>query len=364
MTTEIQQSASPIYSGRPIIEIDQNQHEIVQEMLVAMTMREQEGGMSSMELRFNNTSQIEQSGIDLTFEYSDFDQLSLGNSIRILAGDDEDPQEIFQGTISALEFTADMSGAPELTVLAEDSLQKARMARHTRLHQDVSLTDIIDQLGSEIGLTCQTNNLDINIGSQMQLNESNLAFLRRLLARYDGDMQIVGDELQAFARSDTRRNTIALEYGSQLLRIRIVADLADQVSQITYSGWDATEGSEISVNSESDINLGQGTGRTGSEILVENFSERSEHLGNIGAADATEAQALVNSAFCQRARRFVQLEGTSVGNPSLRIGTHVELQQVGPRFENTYYVTETCHRFDLQQGYQTDFKAECAYFEG
>ncbi len=31
------------------------------------------------------------------------------------------------------------------------------------------------------------------------------------------------------------------------------------------------------------------------------------------------------------------------------------------RFDNTYYVTRACHRFDLDLGYETDFEAECAY---
>jgi phage protein D len=58
------------------------------------------------------------------------------------------------------------------------------------------------------------------------------------------------------------------------------------------------------------------------------------------------------------------VEGTAEGNPQIRVGTHVELTGLGDRFSNTYYVTRACHRYDLANGYETDFEAECAYWGG
>ncbi|PZO43948.1 MAG: hypothetical protein DCF15_22350, partial [Phormidesmis priestleyi] len=55
--------------------------------------------------------------------------------------------------------------------------------------------------------------------------------------------------------------------------------------------------------------------------------------------------------------------GTAEGNPSLRVGTYTKLSGLGDRFSNTYYIVRTCHRFDVQRGYETDFEAECAYLK-
>ncbi len=74
-----------------------------------------------------------------------------------------------------------------------------------------------------------------------------------------------------------------------------------------------------------------------------------------------EAQALAHTVFDRRARRFVVVEGTAQGNPAIRVGTHVTLQGLGPRFSNTYYVVRATHRFDSSNGYQTHFEAECAF---
>ncbi len=363
MTEETELTPNTIYRARPIIEINGQQNEMVQTLLLSMEMNENENGLSSAELCFSNTSDVANNGIDLAFEYSDEDALSLGNTVKIQTGDENDPREIFNGIISGLELSMENGKQPELSVFAEDSLQKARMSRHTRVHNG-RLSEIIESIASELGLRSDVNGLDMDVGKKMQLNESNLAFIRRLLNRYQADLQIIGNELHAAPKPDIRRETFTLEMGSQLKRIRATADLAHQVSSITYSGWNATSGQAIQVTNEQNIDVGPGNGRTGSQILDRSSIERNEHIGELAAADDAEGQALVNTHFAERSRQFVCVDATSEGNPGIRVGTHVTLSGIGPRFENTYYVTQACHRYDLSEGYQTDFKAECSYFGG
>ena len=68
--------------------------------------------------------------------------------------------------------------------------------------------------------------------------------------------------------------------------------------------------------------------------------------------------------FAQRLRRFLVAYGVSEGNPNLRVGSHLKLVGLGPRFDNTYYTSATAHRFDTTRGYETEFTAECAYLGG
>ena len=91
---------------------------------------------------------------------------------------------------------------------------------------------------------------------------------------------------------------------------------------------------------------------------------RTHHVAHLAVSTDAEAQALADAAFDERARRFLCLEGTAEGNPAIRVGTWVQIQEMGDRFDNTYYVVQSCHRFDLTQGYETDFVAECAYWGG
>jgi phage protein D len=97
-------------------------------------------------------------------------------------------------------------------------------------------------------------------------------------------------------------------------------------------------------------------------VLSNTLGERSEHLSNTAVINEAEAQAYVDACFAQRERKFTTVEACSIGNPSIRVGSHVSLAGVGPRFENTYYVNSVNHRYDLVHGYQTEFRAECAFF--
>lgn len=361
MTEEVALSTGPIYAPSPIVEVDGQTNDMIQTLLLSMDITESESGLSAVELKFDNTATVNRQGNDYAFEYSDNDLLSLGKSIKIKTGDHNDPQELFQGVISGLEMVVEQGQQPRLIVLAEDALQLARLTRRTRLHPAGTVSSIVQSVAAELGLNASITGIDQNVDDQMQLNQSDLAFLRSLIKRFDGDLQIVGDQLQVSPRADIRRNEITLELGSQLLSVRVLADLSHQLNRITYAGWDVAAGQAVEVESNAGADLGPGSGRTGTYFMENVFGERSEHLSHICTENQAEAQTLVNAFYSERARKFVCAEGLSVGNPNIRVGSHATLTGIGPRFDNTYYVTKTHHSYDTSRGYQTRFQAECAY---
>jgi phage protein D len=354
-------SAQEIYSARPTVRVDTQEYPKVTELLVSVEMTEQEGGMSSLELRVSNVASDPQGGADLAFEEDDI--LRLGATIAVYGGDETAPQEIFQGTITGLEAEFSADGPPELVVLAEDVFQQARMARRTATHENVSVADLAGTLAQRLGLTPVITGFTENIGTQVQLNESDLAFLRRILICNDGDMQVVGNELHVSPRSDVQRGTQTLELHSQLIRARATADLAYQATEVTVSGWDFLQGRRVTYSSGG-VHFGPGNGRTGAQVLRDAIAERSHHIGHLAITTEEEARALADAACDRRARQFVCVEGTAQGNPALRVGTCVALSGMGPRFDNTYYVVRACHHWDMERGYETDFEAECAFWGG
>lgn len=344
-----------VYNPRPIVEIDGQRFDKVDELLLAMDMREQEGGLSAMELRFSNVASDPDGSADYAFEQER--EIRLGTAITVSAGDVSDPQEIFRGVITGLEAEFPEASPPELVVLAEDKLQQARMARRTQIYNQLSVADIANQIAQRLSLQAQVSGLTSPSGTWVQLNESDLAFLRRLLRRFDADMQIIENRLEAASISDIQRQVIELAYFSDLRSVRFVADLANQVTEVTCSGWNALSGNSVSGRA-SGVHLGPGQGRRGNTLLRNAIGERSEHVGHIGVTTDEEAQALADTVFDQRVRRFVTAEGTATGHPGIRVGTHLRLRGISPRFENTYYVVSAHHRYDQQHGYLTDFKAE------
>jgi uncharacterized protein len=347
-----------VYSAVPTVQVNGQLNDKVTEQLLAMTMCEHEAGMSSLELRFSNFGSFPQGLGDQVFE--DGTILKLGVDLIVYAGLVTSPTEIFRGKATALELVFPSNGPPELMVLAEDGLQAARMNRRTKNWDSTSLSAILQDVASGLGMTPVFSGLDSTIGDEQQFNESDLHFLRRLLARYDADLQVVGTELHATPRSQAQRNAIQLDMNSQLHEVRVLADLAHQVTQITATGWDYQQGQTISVTSQTS-SLGPGSGQTAQSWLPQAWGSRSEQLANYAVRDQADAQALVDAEFGQRSRRFVVARGVSEGNPALRVGTYLTLTGLGPRFSNTFYTTATVHRFDTNKGYSTEFTAECAY---
>ena len=357
---ETQPSRDSAYRGRPTVRIDEGENRKVSDLINAFRVTEREGGLSSLELRLVNFTAPDDAGSAPDLAFEDERDLKLGSKIKLYAGDEVNPREIFRGVVTGLEAEFPEAGPPEMLVLAEDALQLARMARRTKVHADVALSELANDVAGQLSLTPRVTGLGDSIGTQVQMNESDLAFLRRLLARYDADLQVVGSELHVSPRKDVQRGTVELTLHSQLRNVHFSVDLADQVTEVTTSGWDPAQGKRVAGSSQG-VNLGPGGGRSGAQLLRDALAARSEHVNHPTVITDGEASALADAAFDRRARRFVCAHGTAEGNPLVRVGSTLTLGGMSQRFNNTYYVVSACHRFDSTHGYQTDFEAECAY---
>lgn len=347
-----------LYNARPTLRVDGQQNERIDRLLRSMVMSEQEGGLSSLRVSFVNWESRENGGAGPAFE--DESVLKLGTELKVYGGEVAAPTEVFRGKVSAIELSADPDGPPHLTVYAEDGFAKSRLVRHIDAYPDKTVRQLVEAVAGRANLTPQVTGLEDITDTWFQCNESDLAFLRRILRRFGADAQVVGSELHVSPRDQVHRNDIELTLHSQLHRVRVVADLAHQATEVKVTGFDPLQGQAVS-GTGSSAPLGPGSGRTGRSELQRVFQARDEQMSHQLALSQPEADALAKANFAARARGFVRVEGVCEGNPALRVGTHVALKDVSPRFDNTYYVTACEHRFDATRGFETEFRAESAY---
>lgn len=349
------------YVARPTVRLNGAEHERMAGLITSMVMSEQEGGLSSLELRLSNSASLTTGAAEYAFDADG--ELELGAAIVIGAGDSSAPAEIFRGIVTGIEGIFDSDGPPELVVLAEDALQKARCRRRTRVFENQSLADIASTIARDHGLSPQVDGCTQDFGTQVQLNETDLGFLRRLLARVDADLQIVGSELQVAARGDVRRGELELALGGELKRARILSDLAHQITRSTAKGWDVSNG-EVVTGEGADNAPGPGTGTRGGELLTDALGERHHHTCHLFSGTQAEADAIATTVRNRRTRKFLRIQGVTTGTPAMRVGTHVRVSGVSEWFSNTYYVTSVRHLFDLTHGYRTEFDGQCAFLGG
>jgi phage protein D len=346
-------------STRPRVHIAGQLLPLLSANIARMTMRERQGGLSSLELALYDVLSFGDGSAG--YGATAGSPLQLGVDIAIYTGETGDQQDVFQGTVTAIEAEAGPHTSPLFTMLAEDRLWKARRTRKSRVFEQSAPGDIARRIAGDHGLQPEIRDgLDQPVADWVQMNESDLAFLRRILARFDADVLVVGDRLQAGPRVDEARATMRLALGDQLLRVRVTADLADQASEVRVGSFDPATGEAV-LGTATSGTLGPGQGRDGPSLLRPLLDPAREHVGHHGALTAAEARQIAAALYAQRARRFVRVDGTAQNASALRVGTHVTIAGVNPFFENTYCVTEATHRFDRDGGYLVDFMAEGAY---
>lgn len=347
------------FSARPTILVGGQTLPTLSANLASFRMREQLGGMSSLELTVVDS--LSHANGSAGFGATAASPLKLGAELKIFAGPTTAPQEIFDGVVTAIEIEAGAGSQPLFTLLAEDRLFKLRRKRRSRTFDDVSPAEVVKAIAEDHGLEPQVaEGLDTPAATWVQMNESDLAFLRRVLGAFDADCQLIQKTLQVLPIASEPRVRGALLLGDTLLSIRATADLAEQATATRTGGFDIESGEPVSAEAKQG-RMGPGTGSDGPSLLPLVAGEVREHAGHFPPMSGEAGRTFAEAAYGRRARSFVRAEGTAQGNGAIRVGTWLDIAGVNPMFANTYNVVEATHRFDLANGYLTDFAAECAY---
>lgn len=348
--------APSIYAARPRLEVDGSDQPELGELVLGLVVEETVGGMSRSETTLTNWGQ--KSGT-VGYLHFDRDLLEFGKSYAIEMGAGESSDEVFDGRITGLEGRFIREREPEILVLAEDRLQDLRMTRRTRIFEDVSDADVIQQIGSQHGLQATVDASGPTYRVLAQVNQSDLAFLQERARAVDSELWVDGTELKVVPRSQRNTGDVTLTFGEGLQEFSVLADLAGQASGFTVSGWDVAGKESISHRAESGALSGELNGDlSGGSLLEQALGGREQSVVHRIPSNLEEAQALAEAHFRRTARRFVTGMGVAEGDGRVRVGTHLDLQNLGPLFDGTYYVTHVKHIFDLMNGYRTFFTVE------
>ncbi|MEZ4639650.1 MAG: hypothetical protein R2856_32605 [Caldilineaceae bacterium] len=193
---------SPVYIARPTIRINEDAYALLNELLLGMRMTESEGGLSALELRFSNWASDTTGGANYAFE--DGDILALGAAISVYAGDERSPQRDLPRRHHRAGSRLPAADHPRSPSWPRTRLQRLRLARRSKTYENVSIADIANQI-AQAGIQANVDGFEDTSGVYVQMKRERSAFLRRPLARYDGDLQIVGDELHIAPRGNVRR---------------------------------------------------------------------------------------------------------------------------------------------------------------
>ena len=337
-----------LVSVRPRLRVEGQSRPMLGEAVLAARIRLPLAGMASAEVRLLNW------GNDGSADQPDFrfQDLGLGNRLEILLGEtSSDP--VFDGHITAIEERYG-EGAPQIVLLAEDALNRLARRRDSRAFEDMSLDDVVRQVARDAGLQSNVN-VSAASGTWYQHNESDLAFLLRLLGPHDVAPRLEGGQLRVRDEEEDRE-PIPLNPGASADAIRLVADLNHQPVEVATRGYNLAADSEAESRSgslapaprgETAAGLAGNLGWEGDSVLPHPFP-RSQ----------AEAEALASRGFRASAKRFIHGEIVCRGEPRLRSGREVDLSGVSSRLTGRYRVVDCQHSFDSVRGYSTRLKVQ------
>ena len=320
--------------------------------MLSMTIIENTNGLYRCEAKFGNWGEKNSS---TDFLYFDRSVLDFGKDFEIKLGNDS----IFKGKIMGLEGNFPEGQSPEISVLAEDRFQDLRMTRRTRTFSDVSDADVIRQIATDHGLTPEIDVPGPTYKVLAQVNQSDLAFIRDRARSVDAEVWMEGSTLKAKAHNGRNGDKLKMTYGNELREFTVLADLAMQRTSVAVNGWNISSKSAMQFEATDSAISGELNGDTsGVSILQSALGQRKEALAHTVPLNDQEAQYEAEAFFKMSARRFVVGRGVAETNKSLRAGSQLDLQGLGPLFNGKYYVAEVKHIFDGAKGLRTEFRLE------
>jgi len=348
-------SGNAVYSSRPVIRIGGQDDADLSAGLMSLVIAETVSGIYRCEVLFGNWGAAQGA---TGFLYFDRRTLDFGKALEIKLGEDV----LFDGRVTALEGRFPEGGPPQINILAEDRLQDLRMTRRSRSFADTSDSDVFRQIASDHGLTPQIDLSGPTHKFLAQVNQSDLAFLRDRARAIGAEVWVKGSALHAAARGARSQGApLEMAIGGKLREFSVIADLANQRTSVSVTGWDVAGKSSLeSTAGASAISSELEGGEGGPGVLSSALGERKEALAHAVPFSSDEARAEAEAVLRLLARRFVVGRGLAQTDARLRVGGKVDLAGLGSLFSGRYYVAQVRHLFDTVQGIRSEFMCERA----
>ncbi|MCK9605733.1 MAG: phage late control D family protein [Methylomonas sp.] len=338
--------AEAFINARPRFRIDGTDDAAMAEAVKDVAIQQPLSGRAHAELRLINWGRVsgsEQPGFV-------FQQIRHGAVIEIMMGEQEQ-QALFSGDVTAIEERYG-DGAPQLLLLVEDKMHLLARQRHTRRFEQQSLDDVLQALADDAGLSA-----DIQVSSQTgdwhQFNESNLAFMQRLLAPYDIAVRWQHGRLRIKPeQADSNPPRLSPQDGMEYLRI--IADLNGQPTNSHVTGFDLA--ADEATDAQSDALQPAPSGTSALEVLNELGWPGEAYFPHPFAKTQAEADKWATGAFRSRAKSFLAGDAVCTGNVAFAAGREVELTDVSERLRGRYQIVHCSHRFDSSQGFRSFLK--------
>ncbi|OIV36368.1 hypothetical protein BIV57_16720 [Mangrovactinospora gilvigrisea] len=270
---------------------------------------------------------------------------------------------LLTGEVTALETDFDGSGA-HTVVRGLDYGHRLLRGRNVTGFKAMTASDIARRIAAKRGLKIGRIDSTATIYELVtQPGVSDWEFLKRLAEENDADVVFTDDGKFQFIKpkpasgapspsTPAKSSHYVLEKGRNLLRCRVGATAADQVTDVEVRGWNVAAKraltSRVPARKSDELGIGLTPGTAAAAFGA------AHQLGvDVPYDTQTEVEHAASSLAADITGAFAEVEAEVKGDPWLRPGVPVALNGLGAPFEGRYTATAVRHHFGIHTGYRT-----------
>ena len=304
------------------------------------------------------------------------------------------PEQIFVGEVVGQNAAFPASGAPTLTVIAQDRRHRMQRGNRTRwfavsvpqygnlpipdgavvamVTAEQGMIPIADPVAAALAVLIGGAQVAIALDDpddgqrliRQQSGESNFDFLARIARENVWEMLVDhggpagGFQLRFFSPADRLTPDLTLKWGRDLVDFTPRITTVGQIASVSLPIWVPALKTEFSVSvgwdwdrQSLDISISPGFG------IPESTGEEEEEYTLLGhPVTLTDAPRAILNELLPRLNRRLTASGSLIGEPRLRTGGVIRIEGVGERFGGLYRTTSVTHTVD-GSGWRSSFEA-------
>lgn len=283
--------------------------------------------------------------IEPTVPLSKAEIVSPGSSVRVSVPGFEEP--LFNGQVTAIEHIYEPSHGREVRIRGYDTLHRLRKRQPVRAHVEMTLVDLIREIVADLNVTVDAAVAGPLWQRLVQFRQSDFEMIAEVAERCGLYFTLRDDTLHVLTLEGIGED-VTLKLGESLLEVRIEVNGDMACRSVSTTGWDPLRVEQHEGKAE-EARIGRGIGIEVEPDQVGGSGERTivdETLGN-----DLQAEAIAQAELDLRAAREVTLRGVAEGNPKLRPGTPVQIENVASPLAGRYVLTSVDHTFDSVKGF-------------
>jgi phage baseplate assembly protein gpV len=271
--------------------------------------------------------------------------LEPGTELRITLSGHMDP--LFVGQVTAVEHIYGATHEHQVHVRGYDHLHQLRKRQSVRAHVQVTPRDLAQELVADLGLSVEAAESGPLWQRLIQHQQSDLELLFEVTEQCGLYFALVDDILHLLTLEGSG-DPVTLALGDSLHEARIETSGEPACRTVKASGWNPLL-VETYEGLSGNARVGRDVGAEVAPDLVGANGERS--LPDETVQSVNHAEALAQAELDRRVAREVTLWGIAEGDPRLRPGTPVEIENVADTLSGRYVLTAVTHTIDRRKGF-------------